>query len=156
MSPYISVWLSPTVQILYTSCTDPTHIFHIFCNQFTVFIVNDVSTLLLFKFAMEAVSSLQERQESISLMTPLSRYGPDWHALCAVRAAPHQKKNRNKRWGVYSDPQHVHLTTALLLASMQTPKVCDADIYHMTAGSACLLSDITIAHRRNRLPLQGG
>jgi hypothetical protein len=50
-------------------------------------------------------------------------------SVYAVRAAPHQKKNKNKRWVVYYDLQNVCLTTALPLASMQTLKVCHATIY---------------------------
>jgi hypothetical protein len=64
MSIYVSVWPSSTVQILYTSYRHPGHIFHIICNQFTVFMVNDVSTLL-FKFAITVISSLQQNQELV-------------------------------------------------------------------------------------------
>ena len=88
-------------------------------------ILNDLSTLILFKFAIKAVSSLQERQESISLIILLSVYHPDLrHSSCN-----HTKKKRNKRWLVYYDLQNVNLTTALPLARIQTLKGCHATIY---------------------------
>src|SRR5690349_19060011 len=47
----------------YRSYTHLVHILQTFCNQFIVFIVNDISTQILFKSASTALSSLQEGQE---------------------------------------------------------------------------------------------